>query len=257
MEAVAWSCRRAVNNWNPSISGIITSLRTRSGGLFFALCKASWPFSAVKTSKRALNRRRTYSRMSRLSSTSSTVALEPLAGSVSADAEPRSAEPRSAAFMNCKLSKPCCDGNQLSASCTYAARAAPRMPLSCPVAICPCGRCFAPYGRVTVNAVPAPTRLCTLILPPCMLTSSCTRANPIPLPSCVRRRAFSMRRKRSNKCGISCSGIPVPVSRMTSSAWSDLPVSRTAIDPSNVDLRALEIRLRTIFSHISWSTYAG
>ena len=49
-------------------------------------------------------------------------------------------------------------------------------------------------------------------------------------------------------------GMPVPVSRTSSSA--PFPVHRrtTAISPSNVNLKAFERRLRTIFSHISRST---
>jgi len=38
----------------------------------------------------------------------------------------------------------------------------------------------------TVNAVPEPRVLATSMRPPCRLTSSFTRASPIPLPSCVR-----------------------------------------------------------------------
>ena len=44
-------------------------------------------------------------------------------------------------------------------------------------------RCAEPNGKRIVNVVPAPSVLLALMRPPCRLTSSCTRARPIPLPS--------------------------------------------------------------------------
>ena len=58
----------------------------------------------------------------------------------------------------------------------------------------------------------------TSIVPPCMVTSSCTNARPMPLPSWLRRRAPSMRRKRSKRLGSSSAGMPVPVSWIVSRA---------------------------------------
>ena len=78
----------------------------------------------------------------------------------------------------------------------------------------------------------------------------------MPLPSCVRPRAPSTRWKRSNSRGSSSAGMPVPVSRTVQlgrPAVADRP-SATAISPSKVNLKALESRLRTTFSHISRST---
>ena len=51
--------------------------------------------------------------------------------------------------------------------------------------------------------------------------------------------------------------MPTPVSRTASSAYVASARSDTEICPSNVCLNAFEMRLRTIFSHISRSTYTG
>ena len=51
------------------------------------------------------------------------------------------------------------------------------------------GKCAEPVGMRTVKAVPFPGTLVTAIAPPCSLTNSCTRARPIPEPSCDRARA--------------------------------------------------------------------
>ena len=64
------------------------------------------------------------------------------------------------------------------------------------------GKCATPVGIVTVNVVPAPGWLATSTVPPCSLTSSCTSASPMPVPSCVRA-VPSTRWKRSNTCGSS------------------------------------------------------
>ena len=40
-----------------------------------------------------------------------------------------------------------------------------------------------PRGSVTVNVAPWPGSLSTVTVPPCCVTISLTRANPIPLPS--------------------------------------------------------------------------
>ncbi len=79
----------------------------------------------------------------------------------------------------------------------------------------------------------------------------------MPLPSCVRPRAFWTRWKRSNRRGISSAGMPVPVSLTQSTALAPSRRSATAISPSNVYLKALDSRLRTIFSHMSRSTNTG
>ena len=57
--------------------------------------------------------------------------------------------------------------------------------------------------------------------------------------------------------GTSDSGMPVPVSLMRTTA--NAPSANTSIlrPPSSVNLKAFETRLRTIFSHISWSTKTG
>ena len=47
-----------------------------------------------------------------------------------------------------------------------------------------------PPGSCTVKSVPRPSRLATATSPPCSLTSSCTSARPMPVPSWVRERAL-------------------------------------------------------------------
>ena len=51
--------------------------------------------------------------------------------------------------------------------------------------------------------------------------------------------------------------MPVPVSRTRSSAASSVCRIETAISPSKVNLKALDSKFRTIFSHIVRSTNAG
>ena len=55
------------------------------------------------------------------------------------------------------------------------------------------GRCFVPSGMVTMKEEPSPRRLSAWIEPPWSLTNSCTSDKPIPLPSWVRLRIFSIR----------------------------------------------------------------
>ena len=64
--------------------------------------------------------------------------------------------------------------------------------------------------------------------------------------------------KRSKTCGSSSAAIPMPVSRDLEHRPARPPrAARTVISPSKVNLKALERRLRTIFSHISRSTHSG
>ena len=75
----------------------------------------------------------------------------------------------------------------------------------------------------------------------------------MPLPSEERARVFSMRWNRSNSRGISAAGTPTPVSVRVSTASSPRRATRTVIEPSKVNFRALESRLSTTFSHMSRS----
>jgi hypothetical protein len=108
-----------------------------------------------------------------------------------------------------------------------------------------------------VNSVPVPSVLTAAIVPPCRPTSSRTSASPMPLPSLDRDRALGMRWKRSNSRGISPGATPTPVSVTRRTAASPSGRSVTLIVPSKVNFSALLSRLRTTFSHISWSTYTG
>jgi hypothetical protein len=115
------------------------------------------------------------------------------------------------------------------------------------------GRWADPNGNPTVKVVPAPAALSAVMVPPCSPTSSLTRASPIPLPSVDRALAFSMRWNRSNRRGISDSGMPVPVSATVITAPVAPAETRTVIEPSKVNFSALESRLSTTFSHMSRS----
>ena len=68
MVRVRSSARSARRRPKPSNPGIITSLRTRSGGAARAAAKAAAPSATEVTSCFSLSNRRTYSRMSALSS---------------------------------------------------------------------------------------------------------------------------------------------------------------------------------------------
>ena len=132
-------------------------------------------------------------------------------------------------------------------------RRAPSRPACTPVGGQVAGAERQAHGE---GAAAAELALRPQIVPPCSLTSSCTSARPMPLPSMLRPRAPSTRWKRSNRCGSSAAGMPVPVSRTASSTALPSAVGRTAtaISPSKVNLKAFERRLRTIFSHMSRST---
>ena len=106
------------------------------------------------------------------------------------------------------------------------------------------GRCALPARRLTVNVVPPPSRLATVISPPCRRTSSCTSARPIPVPSNVRARACLTRWKRSNIRGRSACGMPTPVSETVSTTRFPSPRSAIAICPSNVNFRAFDNRVQ-------------
>ncbi len=82
---------------------------------------------------------------------------------------------------------------------------------------------------------------------PC-ISSTLAIAKPIPLPSWVRLRVLGTRLNRSNNLGMASAGIPTPVSRTRSSAVLPTRCTLTPISPSKVNLKALEIKFRTIFS---------
>ena len=117
-----------------------------------------------------------------------------------------------------------------------------------------------PSGSSTRNSEPSPCTLEASIRPPCSLTSSCTSARPMPEPSWVRPSAPATRWKRSKTRGSSSAGMPAPVSAISSTAsrgsWP-WPRRRTVTCPRKVNLKALDSRFRTIFSHISRSTQAA
>jgi hypothetical protein len=108
-----------------------------------------------------------------------------------------------------------------------------------------------------VNVLPAPGAESTVAPPPCSMASSDTSASPMPDPSWLRERAPDTRWNRSNRRAWSAGSMPMPVSATDSSTRSSRSRIVTVMPPVNVNFNALESRLRTIFAHISRSTYTG
>ena len=251
IERVRSSARMAASRPKPSSSGIITSVSTRSGGL------ASNPLE----------------RASAVGDRFDVVAVARAGGSGSRACRRCR---RRRARARCRATRRACrppECRERAASSRWSAcrrRAAsaalprryglgadarrgelPRCARCVPAADAPSRR-----RRVTVNVVPvpfgarAPRRRRRAAA-----TSSCTSARPMPVPSCVRARAFfdamealeHRAAARRPECRRRCRDT-------TSSTRSPRHRSATAISPSNVNLNALERRLSTIFSHMSRST---
>ena len=117
------------------------------------------------------------------------------------------------------------------------------------------GRCDRPVRIATMNVVPRPSSLVTATVPPCRRASSCTSASPMPVPSWVRARACFTRWKRSNMRGSSdCGDADAGVADAELDAIARATRARRESRPSKVNLKALERRFSTIFSHMSRST---
>ena len=142
-------------------------------------------------------------------------------------------------------------GSQPSASSTKDVTPAEAVALAVAGAIRSGGKCAWPRGIVTMKVLPRPGVLSTSTSPPWRRASSCTSARPMPEPSCVRARTFSIRWKRSKTRESSAGAIPMPVSLTTRATAGPRSTSSTVMPPSNVNLKALERRLRTIFSHMA------
>lgn len=85
--------------------------------------------------------------------------------------------------------------------------------------------------------------------PPCSVTSSAVRANPIPVPSCERP-VDATRWKRSTTRGTSDAGMPTPVSSTPKRTSFSRYSTKTRILPSSVYLNALPIMLKQIYGRI-------
>ena len=112
-------------------------------------------------------------------------------------------------------------------------------------------------GRVTVKrACRARARSRRRTVPPCSLTSSCTSASPMPLPSMVRplRTLDAVEALEQSRQLVRRDAGAGVAHRRARHARRRAGAALTAISPSNVNLKALESRLRTIFSHMSRST---
>ena len=79
----------------------------------------------------------------------------------------------------------------------------------------------------------------------------------MPVPSWERAWVRGARWKRWKRRGSWSGAMPTPVSATTSSTRSPAARSVRVTPPRSVNFRALDSRLRTIFSHMSGSTWAG
>jgi len=237
--AVAGSSRTARSSPNPSRPGIITSDTTRSGGSVRAAFRAARPSATAVTAYRSPKRRRTYSRMSALSSAKRT-----------------RGRPSAARAVPFSVSMGFGSGSHRRASSTKAA-APPPVTDRGAARTWSGARWAVSRGTLTVNVLPVPHTLSARTSPPWSRTSSRTRASPMPDPSWVRPRAPSTRWNRSKRCGTWSAGMPVPVSRTPSSTRGPARRRATSMRPARVNLKALDRRLRTTFSHISRSTNTG
>ena len=79
----------------------------------------------------------------------------------------------------------------------------------------------------------------------------------MPAPSWLRARTPSIRWNRVNRCGMSASGMPTPVSVTDSSTWLGRCCKVTVIAPVKVCLKALDTRFSTTVSHIAGSSWTG
>ena len=120
------------------------------------------------------------------------------------------------------------------------------------------GKCAIPVGIVTVNVLPAPGWLTTRHRPvraasrvPARARARC-RCLRACVPECPRRDGTARTRAAvpCRECQHRCRQPP---------ARSNRPACRsdTVMRPASVYLKALETRFRTIFSHMSRSTYIG
>ena len=110
---------------------------------------------------------------------------------------------------------------------------------------------------MTRNVEPCPSALSTWIVAAVQRTSSRTSARPMPLPSKLRPpRAVDAMEALEEARQLVRPAMPVPVSRdRQHRRRRRRAAGATAMPPSSVNLNAFESRLRTIFSHISRSTY--
>ena len=116
---------------------------------------------------------------------------------------------------------------------------------------------LAPAGSTTVKVEPVPGVLSTVTSPSWICTSSRTSARPMPDPSKVRAGVPSTRWNRSKTRDRCSAGIPAPVSATCSTIRPSDSRSRTVMCPSSVNLKALDSRFSTTFSHIARSTTTG
>ena len=115
-----------------------------------------------------------------------------------------------------------------------------------------------PSGSSPRRCCPLPRALSARTEPPCCRAYSLHQrqsdAGALEAAACAPPRPDGTARRSG---GARPAGMPVPVSVTDSSTRSPFERSRTAISPAKVNLKALETRLRTIFSHCLGSTWTG
>ena len=118
----------------------------------------------------------------------------------------------------------------------------------------------ASMGRNTLNAVPCPGRLFTVISPPSRSVSRFVIAMPRPLPSILSVRLSFSRVKGSKICSRYSGFIPMPLSKIVKqrtalpfSSVRPASTSSTIVPPFGVNLIALDRRFKRIWRRRSAS----
>ena len=113
-----------------------------------------------------------------------------------------------------------------------------------------------PIGRVTINSLPTSGWLFTSILPQCNSINSFTSDKPMPEEGC-NILYFTKVSKRWKSVCCFLGSIPIPSSATDTISLSPSTLAWTVIDLlAGVYLKALDNRLKIIFSNLSWSIQA-
>ena len=109
----------------------------------------------------------------------------------------------------------------------------PRQHKKFPCVLVAQGKSYFVLGSVSVNVVPTPSVLLTVMLPPCRSTPCLTIDSPSPVPPILREWLLSARKNRSNILSMHSAGMPMPVSEtVTVTSFSPLATLMSARPPS-------------------------